>query len=199
MHEAVGNSAVAFTAVRPLPRLPLGDAAFLQILGTCAYPLPTFPYTHTDSTAQPLVGVFQEAAHVGIPKVGHPTSDGVGQYLLAPRIADIPATTGQLFKFAAQLGLCLRMDAQASPSLSCVKGVAKVLLTVHAAYMGLLAVHLQEKLLLDVAANAFADPFSCTRTLAKDDAVVGIADKRKTTAFEFMVKLVKHDVAQYRA
>ena len=51
MHEAVGNSAVAFTAVRPLPRLPLANAAFLQILETCAYPLPTFPYTHADSAA----------------------------------------------------------------------------------------------------------------------------------------------------
>ena len=123
----------------------------------------------------------------------------MGQHLLAPRIADIPAATGQLFKFAAQLGLCLRMDAQASLSLSCVKGVAKVLLTVHAAYMGLLAVHLQEKLLFNVTADAFADPFGCTRTLAKDDAIVGVTDKRKTTTFKFAVKLVEHNVAQYRA
>ncbi len=144
VHEAVGNSAVAFTAVRPSPRLPLVNAAFLQILETCAYPFPTFPYTHADSTAQPLVGVFQEAAHVGIPKVGHPASDGMGQYLLAPCIADIPTATGQLFKFAAQFGLGLRMDAQAGFTSSCVKGIAKVLLAVHAAYMGLLAVHFQE-------------------------------------------------------
>ena len=51
MHEAVGNSAVAFTAIRPLPRLPLVNVTFLQILETCAYPLPTFPYTHADSAA----------------------------------------------------------------------------------------------------------------------------------------------------
>ena len=123
----------------------------------------------------------------------------MGHYLLAPRIADVPAAIGQLFKLSPQFALGLRMDAQASLSLSCVKGVAKVLLTVHAAYMGLRAVHLQEKLLFDVAADAFAYPLGCTRTLAKDDAIVGIADKRETTAFEFMVKLVEHDVAQYRA
>ena len=123
----------------------------------------------------------------------------MGQHLLAPRIADIPAATGQLFKFAAQLGLCLRMDAQASLSLSCVKGVAKVLLTVHAAYMGLLAVHLQEEFLFDVAADAFAYPFSSTRASAEDNAVVSITDEGQASTFKFAVKLVEHDVAQYRA
>ena len=196
MHEAVGNTAIAFTAVRPLPRLPLGDAAFLQILETCAYPLPAFPYTHTYATTQPLVCVFQEATHVGVPKVGHPTSDCLGQHLLAPRIADVPAAACQLFELSAQLGFRLRVDAQASLSLSCVEGVAKVFLTVHAPYMGLLAVHLQEKLLLDETADTLADSFGGTRTLAEDNAIVGIADKRKTTAFEFAVKLVEHDVAQ---
>ena len=62
--------------------------------------------------------------------------------------------------------------------------------------MGLLAVHLQEKLLLDETADTLADSFGGTRTLAEDNAIVGIADKRKTTAFEFAVKLVEHDVAQ---
>ena len=101
MHEAVGNTAIAFTAVRPLPRLPLGDAAFLQILETCAYPLPAFPYTHANTTAQPLVCVFQETPYVGMPKVGHPTSDCLGQHLLAPRIADVPAAASQLFELSA--------------------------------------------------------------------------------------------------
>ena len=195
----MGNTAIAFTAVCPLPRLPLGDAAFLQILETCAYPLPAFPYTHANTTAQPLVCVFQEAPHVGVSEVGHPTSDCLGQHLLAPRIADVPAATRQLLEQLAQLGLGLLMDAQASFAPSCVKGVAKVLLTVHAPYMGLLAVHLQEKLLLDVTADTLADSFGGTRTLAEDNAIVGIADKRKTTAFEFAVKLVEHNVAQYRA
>ena len=78
MHEAVGNTAIAFTAVCPLPSLPLRNAALLQILEACTYPFPTFPYTHADATAQPLVGIFQEAPHVGIPEVGHPTSDCLG-------------------------------------------------------------------------------------------------------------------------
>ena len=110
---------------------------------------------------------FQEAPHVGIPKVGHPTSDCLGQHLLAPRIADVPAAACQLFELSAQLGFRLRVDAQASLSLSCVEGVAKVFLTVHAPYMGLLAVHLQEKLLLDKTADALTDSFGSTRTLAE--------------------------------
>ena len=91
------------------------------------------------------------------------------------------------------------MDAQASLSLSCVKGVAKVLLSVHAAYMALFAVHLQEEFLFDVTADALAYPFGCTRAFAENDTIVGIADKGEATAFEFTVKFVEHDVAQYRA
>ena len=123
----------------------------------------------------------------------------MGQYLLAPLVADVPTARCQLFEPFTQLGLCLRMEAQASLSLSCVKGVAKVLLPVHAAYVGLFAIHLQEELLFDVAANASAYPFGCTGTFAEDNAVGGVADKGETTAFEFTVKLVEHDVAQYRA
>ena len=91
------------------------------------------------------------------------------------------------------------MDAQASLSLSCVEGVAKVLLTAYATYMGLFAVNLQEQFLFDVTADAFAYSFGGARAFAEDDAVIGIADKGKATAFEFAVKLVKHNVAQYRA
>ena len=195
----MGSSAISFATICPLPRLPLRNAALLQILEACTYPFPTFPYTHADATAQPLVGIFQEAAHVGISKVGHPPSDALRKNLLAPFITDVPTAGSQLLEPFAQLGLCLRVDAQASFAPSCVKGVAKVLLTVHAAYMGLLAVHLQEKLLLDKTADALTDSFGCTRTLAEDNAIVGVADKRKTTAFEFAVKLVKHNVAQYWA
>ena len=195
----MGSSAISFAAVCPLPRLPLRNAALLQILEACAYPFPTFPYTHADATAQPLVGIFQEAAHVGIPKVGHPPSDALRKSLLAPFITDVPTAGSQLLEPLAQLGFCLRMDAQASFSPSCVERVAEVLLAVHAAYMGLLTVHLQEKLLLDVTADAFAYPFSSTRTLAENDAIVSITDKRKTTTFKFAVKLVEHNIAQYRA
>ena len=146
-----------------------------------------------------MVGIFQEAAHVGISKVGHPPSDALRKNLLAPFITDVPTAGSQLLEPLAQLGLCLRMDAQASLSPSCVKGVAKVLLAVHAADMGLLTVHFQEKFLFDEPTDALAYPFGGTRTFAEDYAVVGIADKRQTTAFEFAVKLVEHDVAQYRA
>ena len=134
-----------------------------------------------------------------MPKVGHPSSDGLRQNLLAPFIADVPTTGCQLFEPLAQLEFCLRMDAQASLSPSCVKGVAKVLLSVHAAYMGLLTVHFQEEFLFDEPADALAYPFGGTRTFAEYYAVVGIADKRQATALEFAVKLVKHNVAQYRA
>ena len=195
----MGSSATSFATVCPLPSLPLRNAALLQILEACTYPFPTFPYTHADATAQPLVGIFQEAAHVGMPKVGHPPSDGLRKNLLASFITDVPTAGSQLLEPLAQLGLCLRMDAQVSFPPSCVERVAEVLLAVHAAYMGLLTVHLQEKLLFDVAADVFAYPLGSTRTLAKDDAIIGIADKRETTEFEFMVKLVEHDVAQYRA
>ena len=198
VHKAMGCTTVTFTAVCPLPSLPLRDAALLQVLEARAYLLPTFPNTHADATAQPLVGFFQETAHVSHPKVGHPTSDELGQHLLAPRITDIPTAGGLLLEPLTQLGLCLRMDAQASLSLSCVEGVAKVLLPVHAAYMGLLAVHLQEQFLFDVTADAFADPFSGAGTLAENNAVVGIADKGQAAAFEFAVKLGEHGVAQYR-
>ena len=144
LHEAVSRTAVAFATVCPLPRLPLRDAALLQVIEARAYTLPAFPYTHADATTQPLVDIFQEAAHVCQPKVGHPTSDELGQHLLAPRIPDIPTAGSQFFEPFTQFGLCLRVDAQASLSLSCVEGVAKVLQSVHAAYIGLLAVHLQK-------------------------------------------------------
>ena len=91
------------------------------------------------------------------------------------------------------------MDAQACLSLSCVEGVAKVLLTAYATYMGLFAVHLQEQFLFDVTADAFTNPFGSARAFAEDNVVVSIADKGETTAFEFAVKLVEHNVAQYRA
>ena len=120
----MGSSAISFATVCPLPSLPLRNAALLQILEACTYPFPTFPYTHADATAQPLVGIFQEAAHVGMPKVSHPTSDGMGQYLLAPFITDVPTAGSQLLEPLAQLGLGLLMDAQASSAPSCVKGVA---------------------------------------------------------------------------
>ena len=51
VHKAVGSTTVTFTAVCPLPSLPLRDAALLQVLEACAYPLPAFPYTHADTTA----------------------------------------------------------------------------------------------------------------------------------------------------
>ena len=195
----MGSSAISFATVCPLPSLPLRNAALLQILEACTYPFPTFPYTHADATAQPLVGVFQEAAHVGIPKVGHPPSDALRKNLLAPFITDVPTAGSQLLEPLAQLGFCLRMNAQASFSPSCVERVAEVLLAVHAAYMGLFAVHLQEKLLLDVTADAFAYSFSSTRASAEDNAVVSITDEGQASTFKFAVKLVEHDVAQYRA
>ena len=194
----MSRTAVTLAAVRPLPRLPLRDAALLQVLEACAHPLPTFPYTHTQVTTQPLVGILQEAAHIGIPKVGHPPSDGLGQYLLAPLITDVPTARGQLFEPFTQLGFRLRMDAQASLSLSCVEGVAEVLLSVHAAYVGLLAIHLQKEFLLNETTDALAYPLGCSWTFAENNAIVGIADKRQTTTVKFTVKLIEHYVAQYR-
>ena len=51
VHKTVGNTAVAFATVCPLPSLPPWNATLQQVLEACAYPLPTFPYTHADATA----------------------------------------------------------------------------------------------------------------------------------------------------
>lgn len=91
------------------------------------------------------------------------------------------------------------MNAQASLSPSHVERVAEELLSVDSAHMGLLAVHFEEEFSLYELGDAFAYPFCGSRAFAKDNAVIGIANERKSAPFKLAVKLRQHYVAQYGA
>ncbi len=130
-------------------------------------------------------------------KIGQPPSDGMGRPLPAPRMAEVPAARGQLFEPLTQSGFRIRMDARAGLSTPRVEGMAGVLLSVHAAYVGLLAARLQKKLLFDEPADALAHPPRGTGAFAEDGAAVGISDKRKDSPFEFSARLIEHDATRY--
>lgn len=169
---------ITFSGVGPLPCLPLGNATSLQIPEACPHSFPAFPYTHAYSTAQPFIHFFQKVAHLGKPKIVHPSSDCIGQFLLALLVAPAITARCQFFEFRFQLGFGLRMNAQASLALSHVECVAEELLSVDTADMRFLAVYFQEELLLYELRYAFAYPFGSSRTSAKDDAVIGISNER---------------------
>ena len=74
---------ISLSGVCPLPCLPFGNTASLEIPEACSHSFPTFPYTHAYATAQPFIGSPQKVAHLGKPKVVYPPSDCIGQFLLA--------------------------------------------------------------------------------------------------------------------
>ena len=56
-------------------------------LRDCQYEAITeLEYTHAYATTQPFIGFPQKVAHLGKPKVVHPPSDCIGQFLLALRL-----------------------------------------------------------------------------------------------------------------
>ena len=195
----MNGAPIALSGVSPLPCLPFRDATSLQVLEACPHTFPTFPDTHAYSTAQPFVSFFKKVAHLGKPKVVHPPSDCIGQFLLALLVAPAVTTLCQLLEFGAQFGFGFRMNAQASLSSSHVERVAEELLSVDTAYVGLLSVYFEEEFSLYELRNAFAHPFGGSRTFTEDDAVIGIAHKRKPASFKFAVKLRQHYVAQHGA
>ena len=83
-------------------------------------------------------------------------------------------------------------------ALHYIKGVTKVFHTLHIGHNCLVPVHLQMKFSFDEAGYRFLHAFGCTLGLTKYHRVIGIADKRETSACEFLVQLVEHDVAQKR-
>ena len=111
----------SLSGVSPLPCLPLRYATSLQILEACPHSFPAFPYTHTYATAQPFVSLLQKIAHLGKPKVVHPPSDCIGQFLLALLVAPAVTTLRQLFQLRTEFGLSFRMNTQASLSSSHVE------------------------------------------------------------------------------
>ena len=92
---------ISFSGISPLPCLPLGNATSLQVLEACPHSFPAFPYTHAYPTAQPLVGFPQKVAHLGKPKVVHPPSDCIGQFLLALLVAPAVTARCQFFQLRA--------------------------------------------------------------------------------------------------
>ena len=79
-----------------------------------------------------------------------------------------------------------------------IKGVTKVFHTLHIGHNCLVPVHLQMKFSFDESGYGFLHALGCTLGLTKYHRVIGIADKRETSACEFLVQLVEHDVAQKR-
>ena len=92
---------ITFSGVGPLPCLPSGDATSLQVLEARSHSFPAFPYTHSYATAQPFVRFFQKVAHLGKPKVVHPPSDCIGQFLLALLVAPAVTARCQFFQLRA--------------------------------------------------------------------------------------------------
>ena len=191
------NTPVTLSGIGPLPCLPPGYATPLQVPVACPHPFPAFPYAHSYAAAQPSVCFFQIVAHLGKPKVVHPPSDCIGQFLLALLVTQAVTALCQLLELRTQFGFGFRMNAQASLSSSHVERVAEELLSMDTAYVGLLAVHFEEEFSLYELRDAFAHPFGSSRTFTEDDAVIGIAHKRKPASFKLAVKLRQHYVAQY--
>ncbi len=150
----MNGAPIALSGVSPLPCLPFRDATSLQVLEACPHTFPTFPDTHAYSTAQPFVSFFKKVAHLGKPKVVHPPSDCIGQFLLALLVAPAVTTLCQLLEFGAEFGFGFRMNAQASLSSSHVERVAEELLSVDIAYVGLLSVYFEEEFSLYELRNA---------------------------------------------
>ncbi len=140
-YRAVDGAPIPLSGISPLPCLPFSYATSLQVVEACSHSFPTFPYAHAYPTAQPFVCFFQKVAHIGMPKVVYPPSDCMGQFLLALLVAPAVTARCQLFELRSQFGLGFRMNTQASLSLSHIERVAKELLSVDTADMGLLAVH----------------------------------------------------------
>ena len=77
-----------------------------------------------------------------------------------------------------------------------VKRVAKKLLATYGACTSLIAVHLQKKLTLDKLRYTLKYAFSGTLTPAEYHAVVSVAHKGMGTLRQFLIQLIKHNVAQ---
>lgn len=169
---------ITLSGICPLPCLPFGYATPLQVLVACPHPFPTFPYAHAYAAAQPFIGFFQKATHLGKPEVVYPPPDCTGKFLLALLVPPAVAARRQLFELVTQFRLGFRMNAQASLPLSHVERVAEELLSMDTAYVGFTAVHFEEEFPLYELRDAFAYPLGGSRAFAEDDAVIGIAHER---------------------
>ena len=181
MHSAP----IPFTSVCPLTCLPLRYVTPLQVLEACPHSFPAFPYTHAYATAQPFIGFPQKVAHIGKSKVVHPPSDCIGKFLLALLVAPTITARCHLFKFCFQLGLGLRMNAQASLAPSHIERVSEEFLPMNAAYMRFLAVYFQKEFSLYKLGDTVAHPFSRSRAFPEYDTVISVAHKRQAAAFKF--------------
>lgn len=177
-YRAVDCAPITLPGIRPLPCLPFGYATPLQVLVACPHSFPAFPYTHAYAAAQPFIGFFQKATHLGKPKVVYPPPDCTGKFLLALLVPPAIAARCQLFELIPQFGFGFRMNAQASLSLSQVERVAEELLSMDTAYVGFPAVHFEEEFPFYELRDAFAYPLGSSRAFAEDDAVIGITHKR---------------------
>ena len=79
-----------------------------------------------------------------------------------------------------------------------VKGMAKVFHALHLGHNRVVHVRLQMKFSFDESGYGFLHTLGCTLGLTKYHRVVGIANKRETSASELLVQLVEHDIAKER-
>ena len=107
--------------------------------------------------------------------------------ILAALIPHAVAAMGGNFQLLFQLRVCLGMDGQTAFSTHDAEGIAEIFHSDNTAHLGLLAVHLQVKMLLDKGRDGLADTMGGSLALTEDYAVVCVADEAQSSPFEFLV------------
>ena len=108
------------------------------------------------------------------------------------------ASGSQLLAFGFHLGFGFWLYRELAFAFHYIKGVTKVFHTLHIGHNCLVPVHLQMKFSFNESGYGFLYTLGCTLGLTKYHRVIGIADKRETSACEFLVQLIEHDIAQER-
>jgi hypothetical protein len=81
------------------------------------------------------------------------------------------------------------VDPQSSFSFHHVKGVTQEFDSLDIGCRGLFPVYLEKQSILDVRNDVCQRPLSTPLAFAKDDQIIGVANKWVTSLFEFLVQL----------
>lgn len=124
-YPAVGYTPISLARVAPLIGFPLVYAAAYKVTDACLSAFPRFPYTHADTTPQPLVYLLDFVSHIGQIVISRPSSQVLPQDGLAPAIPHSIASRSNGFEAAAQSGFRLLMQSQTAFTLAHIETVAE--------------------------------------------------------------------------
>lgn len=124
-YPTVGYAPIFLARVAPFVGFPLVYAAAYQIADARFNTLPRFPYTHTDTTAQPLVYCLDLVSHIGQIIIFRPPSQVLPQGDFALAIPHSIASRSNGFEAAAQFGFRLLMQSQAAFAVADIKAVTE--------------------------------------------------------------------------